>query len=393
VTHRLQPEALAALRRHVNEFVQRGAISGATFGVQCGDDRYVDCVGTASFDASRNVTVDTIFRISSMTKAVTAVATLAAIERGHFALDDPIDQWLPELANRRVIAHAGAEVHDTVPATRAITVRDLLTFTLGFGAAWDDTPLARAAQAVGVAVGPPHPQAAPNADEFLQKLGSLPLFAQPGTKWLYHSGSDVLGVLLERVHNKRLDHIFDEYVLHPLGMLDTSFWVPAEKRDRFTVAYGTDYVTGAITLMDHVDGEWAREPAFLSGGAGLVSTVSDYLAFCRMLLHDGAGLISSSAAVAMRTNQLPDEVREVSGLLPDDFCGRGWGFGVMVTLEDLSAWEPAGQFGWSGGLGSIFTVHPASGLSAVLLTNGGFRSPELPPVVATFVRDAYAARV
>ena len=194
----------------------------------------------------------TIFRIASMTKPVTAVAALILIEECRLRLDEPVDRLLPELANRRVLRRLDGPLDDTVPAERPITVRDLLTLRMGFGFAAslsDACPIQQAMVDQDLAIGP-RPSEAPGMDAWMARLGALPLMYQPGERWLYDTGSDVLGVLIARAADQPLDTVFRERIFAPLGMHDTGFSRPAEQRHRLPVCYQADPATGALTVFD-----------------------------------------------------------------------------------------------------------------------------------------------
>lgn len=378
---------MADIRAVMEEHVERG-VPGLVWAVADGDDLDVGWAGVTERGGSRPVQRDTIFRIASMSKPVTAVAALQLVEDGVLALDDPIDELVPELANRRVLRDPQGPLDDTVPAHRAITLRDLLTFRLGIGmdfTRFGRQPLLDAMVEAGTGVGPPRPQSSPAPDEFVRLLGALPLEFQPGERWLYHLGSEVLSVLLARAAAKPLADLLRERIFEPLGMHDTGFFVPPEKLERFTDCSGVDE-SGESFVFDPVDGEWTTPPAFASGGGGLVSTVDDYLAFGRMLLAGGGPVLSRSSVEAMTTNQLTPEQVAASSPAPDG--SQGWGFGCGIVLRQVDA-EPVGAYGWSGGLGSSWTSDPVHDRIVLLLTNQMFTSPSLPPVHAALVEAAY----
>jgi CubicO group peptidase (beta-lactamase class C family) len=322
---------------------------------------------------------------------VTAVATLLLVEECVVRLDDPVDDLLPELADRRVVRRIDGPLEDTEPATRAITVADLLTFRWGFGAHFGPSPLNDRALELGVAPGPPEPGTVPAPDEWMARLGSLPLMYQPGERWLYHTGSDVLGVLVARAAGRSFPQFLKERIFEPLEMSDTGFVVPAADLGRFTTVYSTDPATGDRVVLDRPEGQWSTEPAFPSGGAGLVSTVGDYLAFAQMLLDGGRPLLSRPSVETMTADQLTAAQKAVSGLMPGDFDARGWGFGVGVVTRRENPAAPVGQYGWDGGLGSVWCNDPAEGLVAVLLTNAAWSSPRRPAVAQDFLTAVYAA--
>ena len=355
--------------------------------------------GTAATDGSniRPVRRDTIFRIASMTKAITAIATLMLIEEAKLKLDEPVDRLLPELANRKVLKRPDSQIDDTVPAKRAITVRDLLTFRLGTGLLLADPathPIVGKMYELHVGVTPFPAQMPLSPDEWMKTLGSLPLIYQPGESWLYHTGSDILGVLIARASGQALEAFFKERIFAPLGMHDTAFSVPAGKLDRFGPCYSLDPQTKKLQVTDPAAGQWSRPPQFPAGGAGLVSSVDDYLAFARMLLDQGefaaqAGghraqkrLVSASAIEMMTTNQITPEQQEMGRLILGP--NAGWGFGVSVlTTPDGLAKRP-GRYGWNGGLGSSWWNDPNEGLIAIIMTERAFESADPPPVIKDF---------
>jgi CubicO group peptidase (beta-lactamase class C family) len=211
------------------------------------------------------------------------------VEECRLRLDEPVDRLLPELVNCRVLKRLEAPLDDTVPANRPITLRDLLTFRLGFGiimAPPDTYPIQKATSELGQ--GPPAPASVPAPDEWMRRFGTLPLLHQPGEKWMYHTGSDVLGVLIARASGQPLEAFLRERIFAPLGMKDTGFSVPAAKIDRLATSYWNNFQTGALEVFDEArGGQWSRPPAFPSAGGGLVSTIDDYLAFGQMMLNKG----------------------------------------------------------------------------------------------------------
>jgi CubicO group peptidase (beta-lactamase class C family) len=206
----------------------------------------------------------TIFRISSMTKPVTAVATMILLEECLLRLDEPVDRLLPEVAGRRVLKRIDGPLEDTVPGARPITVRDLLTFCMGFGiimAEPDSTPLLRAMSGLRLGQGPPDPQKPPGGDEWIRNLGTLPLVHQPGERWMYNTGSDVLGVLIARPSGRPFEAFLRERVFESLGMSDTGFSVPGDDIGRLATAYRTDPATGGLSLYDDPPtGQWSVAP-------------------------------------------------------------------------------------------------------------------------------------
>jgi CubicO group peptidase (beta-lactamase class C family) len=371
--------------------VEQGAAPGLVSVVARKGDVHIDLIGTTAVDGNEPVREDTIFRISSMSKPVTAVATLLLLEECVLRLDDPVDELLPELAHRRVLTRIDAPVDDTVPANRPITVRDLLTFRMGFGGYFGPAPVNEVAASLELGVGPPQPALPPPPDEWMRRFSTLPLMCQPGERWLYHTGADVLGVLVARASGKPFDEFLRERIFEPLGMMDTGFHVDAAHIERFATSYSTDPETGALAVFDEPTGQWSTPPAFPSGGAGLVSTAPDYLAFAQMLLRGGAPLLSRPSVETMITDQLTDAQKAVSGFFPGDFDARGWGFCVGIATRREHPAAPVGQYGWDGGLGTIWRNDPSEEMATILLTNAAWSSPKPPMIAQDFLTGAYAA--
>jgi CubicO group peptidase (beta-lactamase class C family) len=350
-----------------------------------------------ALDDGRPVGPDTIFRVSSMTKPVTAVAALSMLDDGRADLDDPIGRWLPELADLQVLADPHGPVDRTVPAARPVTVRDLLTFRLGWGmdfSDWVPAPLDEAMASLELGAGPPQPDLPPPPDEWIRRLATMPLRHQPGTRWLYHTSAEVLGVWVARVAGRPFDEVLAERVLTPLAMHDTGFFVPPSKLDRFASCWSRDPASGERTRFDPPDGQWSHPPAFPSGGAGLVSTVDDFAAFARMLADGGVTstgtrLLSAALVDELTTDQLTDEQRTAGG--PDPTGEQGWGFGVGVLTATDPLGRPGGTYGWDGGLGSTWANVPDMGVIGILLTDRLWDSPALPVVAQGFWRATMGA--
>jgi CubicO group peptidase (beta-lactamase class C family) len=396
----LSKARLERLHDVMDGFVTRDAVPGLVSVVSRRGEAHVDAIGTKAVGGGGAMTEDTIFRISSMSKPVTAVGALVLLEEARLDLDDTVDEWLPELADRRVLRAIDGPLDDTVPADRAITVRDLLTFRLGFGAVMtaDPYPILVAAAERDLGAGPPGSSVPPGPDDWMRGLGELPLMYQPGDRWLYHTGSDVLGVLIARVSGQSFEAFLRERVFEPLGMVDTGFSVPGGSLDRVATSYTTDPETGALDLFDEPVGLWSAPPAFPSGAGGLVSTAGDYLRFARMLLDggrapDGTQVLSRPSIAAMTSDHLTIAQKQRSTMLPgfpywDD---HGWGFGVSVVTHRSGPTETPGKYGWDGGMGTTWANDPAEDLVTILLTQAMWTSPVPPAVARAFQAAAYAA--
>jgi CubicO group peptidase (beta-lactamase class C family) len=386
----LSNDRVARLHEVMDRHVARGAAPGLVSVISRRGEAHVDVIGARALDGDA-MRRDTIFRISSMTKPITAVATMILLEECVLRLDEPVDGLLPELADRQVVRRIDGAVDDTVPAHRPITVRDLLTFRMGFGGYFGPCPVNDAAAPLQLSVGPPQPSLPPEPDEWMRRFSTLPLMCQPGERWLYHTGADVLGVLIARAAGQPFEMFLRERIFEPLGMQDTAFSVPPADIDRFATSYATDPETGALGLFDEPTGQWSELPAFPSGGAGLVSTADDFVAFAQMLLSGGAPILSRPSVETMTTDQLTPEQKAVSGFFPGDFDARGWGFGVAMATRREDPAAPVGQYGWDGGLGTIWRNDPSERMIAVLMTNAAWTSPRPPDIALDFLTGAYAA--
>jgi CubicO group peptidase (beta-lactamase class C family) len=371
----------AVAERHVGD----QQVPGLVALVARGDQVHVEALGRLAV-AGPPVARDSLFRIASTTKPITAAVTLAVAAEGLIELDEPVDRLLPELAARRVLRRMDGPLDDTVPADRAITVRDLLTFTFGFGmvgemfASPQPWPVVAATGELRLAtIGPPDPPVPPDPDTWIAALGSLPLLAQPGERWMYNTGAQVLGVLVARATGQPLGEVLESRVFGPLGMRDTGFWA-ADTR-RLATAYQP--APHGLAVLDEPDGKWSRPPRFGDGAAGLVSTVDDLLAFARMLLRGGAPVLPADAVRAMTTDQLTPEQKARGGMLPGFFHGRSWGFCQAVY--------DGGAFGWDGGLGTSWLADPSQDLAVIVLTQRIFESPDPPQVHRDIRAAAYAA--
>jgi CubicO group peptidase (beta-lactamase class C family) len=376
---------VARLRDVMTGHVDEDQVGGVAWLASVGDEVEFGFVGRLTREGPELVGRDSLFRIASMTKPIVAVAALLLVEECRLRLEDPVDGLLPELADRRVLVDGRGPLDgDTVPAARPITVHDVLTFRLGLGmdfeAPWPQ-PLLEAMDELGLGAGAPQPQGPPGPDEWIRRLGTLPLLYQPGDRWLYNTGSDVLGVLVARAAEQPLEEFLRARVFGPLGMVDTGF--STTHTDRLGTTYATDPETGERSVYDPPAGMWASPPAFPSGGAGLVSTVDDMHAFGRMLraggrLPDGSQLLSRATVEAMTTDQI-GVVPGVAGPSPDG--SQGWGFGLGVQVRRTGIGPTVGSYGWAGGLGSSWGNDPNHGLVGVVLTTDAFASAFPPPAV------------
>jgi CubicO group peptidase (beta-lactamase class C family) len=394
----LSKARLERMHQVLSGYVERKEMPGLVALVSHHDDVHVETLGTMSVGHRAPMERDTIFRIGSLAKPITAAAAMILVEECKLRLDESIEPWLPELANRRVLKSMSSQPDDTEPALRAITLRDLLTLRMGFGSvmAMPDTyPIQKLIREYRIGGdGPPLPAQAPGTEEWLQRLGSLPWMAQPGERWLYHVGADVLGVLIARVSGQSLGAFMRERIFDPLGMKDAAFHVPSDKIERLPPCYSFNRQTNTLDVYDDVaNSAWRPQPPFESGGGGLVSTIDDYFAFSRMMLNKGRHgreqVLSRAAVELMTSDQLTPEQRAGAEVFFGAY--RSWGFGMAVEIQRDEIFRTPGRFGWDGGLGTSAYTDPAEGMIGILFTQRLMGSPEPPKVFTDFWTLAYGA--
>jgi CubicO group peptidase (beta-lactamase class C family) len=372
---------LAAAQGHVAD----DNVPGLVLLVAAGDQVYSEALGRLSAGGPPTAR-DSLFRIASTSKPITGAMTMALVDHGLIDLDEPVDRLLPEMAGRRVLRRPDGPLDDTVPASRPVTARDLLTFTFGFGSVLDmfmapaPWPVEVAADELSLGtLGPPNPAAQPDPDTWIAGLGSLPLIAQPGERWMYNTGASVLGVLIARATGQSFGGALQTRIFEPLGMKDTGFWT--SQPGRLATAYRP--TSGGLELLDPPDGAWSNPPPFADGAGGLISTVDDLHAFARMLLRGGSPVLSAESVAAMTTDQLTPKQKARGGLVPEFFRHQSWSF-CQAVRDD-------GAFGWDGGLGSSWLVDPVRDLVVIVLTQRMWESPALPQVHRDIQAAAYAA--
>jgi CubicO group peptidase (beta-lactamase class C family) len=392
-------ERLARVAARMQEFEADPRISGVvTLVWREGLVVHNDVLGYQDVETKTPMRRDTLFRMASMTKPVTSVAVLMLVEQGKLRLNEPVERLLPELAKPRVLRDPAGSLSRTTPAKNPITVRDLLTHRSGLAYNFTSTgPLSKALTDAGL-LGSSSTLA---TDEWMKRLGRLPLAYEPGTRWNYSLSTDVLGVLVERASGMPFPEFLRTQLFEPLGMEDTAFWVPADKMERLATLYGLDPKTGAVVATDRPpQSRLASPPAFASGGGGLVSTADDYLRFALMLLGggelEGVRILSPRMVELMTTDQLTAEQRKVPFLGLDFWAGQGFGLGVSVVDDPSRAigseLVSAGTHGWGGAHGTWYFVDPAEDLVGVMLiqlTGGG----QLVPMIPAFETAIYQALV
>ncbi|OZV80882.1 serine hydrolase [Micromonospora echinospora] len=357
---------LARLRSLLERHVESGFVPGVVAVLARKGEVHIEATGNLAFEgpgARTPMASDTICRLGSMTKPVVAACAMTLVEDCTLRLDDPVDDFLPELADMTVLADPDGPLEDTVAAERPITLRDLLTYTLGTGmvpAEPGTVPIADALDALDRS----------SPDGWIRRLGALPLVHQPGERWMYDTAANVTGVLVARATGMSFGDALRERICGPLGMKDTAFSVGGESIDRLATAYERDNaVTGEPVVEDAPDGRWSRPPAFESGGGGLVSTAEDYLAFASALLaggsHRGERVLSRPSVTLMTTDHLTPAQRAVSGFWPGYFDAMGWGFGVSVRTRRTHLGPSVGSYGWPGYYGTAWYNDPPEDLTAI----------------------------
>ncbi len=391
------PARLGRMREVMAGYVERGAVAGLVALLSRHDVVHVEAIGVQDLASGAAMRRDTIFRIASMTKPITAAAAMILVEEARLRLDDPVERFLPELSHRKVLRTIDSKLDDTVPADRPITLRDVLTFRLGIGAVMAPPgryPIQQAIAEAGLAPGPNPIAFSP--DEWIRRFASLPLLHQPGEKWMYHTGSDLLGVLIARVAGMGLGDFLQERIFAPLGMTDTAFSVAEAKLDRLATCYQIEAATGRLAVYDEArGGRWARPPVFPSGGGGLVATADDFLAFGRMMLkrgrHGESRFLARPNVELMTADQLTPEQKAASPFFPGFWDSRGWGFGMSVTTRRDGVGPSAGSFGWMGGFGTSWWTDPQEDMVGILLVQRLMTGPNDVDINADFTTLAYQA--
>ncbi len=361
--------------------VEAGELAGAAALVwRNGAVRHVATVGRRDLVSGAPVERNTIFRIASLTKPITTVGALTLFDEGRFDLDEPITKYAPELANMRVLRDPDGPLDETDEAARPITFRDLLTHRSGLTyGEFHRGPIRRAhAETLGAQIDNPL-----TPDAWIARLATLPLVDQPGAGFHYGLSTDVLGFLIARLEGAPLSAVLDRRVFRPLGMGDTCFTVPQQKRDRCAGFCGFDN-EGRLTALSEAPGGHARDQrpdgmTFEAGGGGLWSTLDDYLAFARMLIgdtHTGAEVLRPETRAMMTSNQLTPEQRARTRMFrrPVFAAGHGYGMGVAVVVEPEKA-DPlqcrggVGTIGWPGAYGSWWQADPNDGSVLIFLAH------------------------
>jgi len=376
----LSANRLACISAAAQQFIDDGQLAGAvTVVARRGRIAHFEAYGMMDIEANKSMQKDTIFRIYSMTKPIAAAAVMLLCEEGKLQLDAPASMYLPELGELKVAAAADAETLTLVEADQDMTVIDLMRHTSGLpGAARymaGQTAVDKRYREEGL-----HLLHECNLQEMVERLGRIPLLYQPGTKWHYSIAADVLGRLIEVVSGQPFDVFLSERIFQPLGMVDTGFYVPSEKINRFVGMYGPKSEEGLQTIdapeggTGHVsETSFRKKPKFLSAGGGLVSTAADFARFCLMLSCKGtlAGkrLVKTESVELMTRNHLPAHLIPLDKKPDKRYAGLGFGLGISVRVQRTN-WIPTsqvGEYGWIGGASTEFWISPRDELVAITL--------------------------
>jgi CubicO group peptidase (beta-lactamase class C family) len=387
------PEKLAAVRLTLQASIDAGELPGVvTLVWRKGELAQVNALGYRDIERGLPMEADTIFRIASMSKPITSVATLMLVEEGALKLDDPITRWVPEFATMRVLRRPDGPLEDTYPAPRKITVEDLLTHRSGLAYPYTATgPLAAALEkTIGSEI-----QSRLAPDDWMKALATLPLMYAPGERFQYGVSTNLLGFVVARASGMSLRDFLLTRVFGPLGMGDTDFWIPPAKRDRGAVLYASG-ADRSFRRMDSMPGfVGSAPPMFISGGEGLVTTARDYLTFARLLLNrgevNGVRLLKPQTVMMMTSNRLTPAQRQLPFLRLPIWRTLGFGLGVSM-ITNAQAYNASGvgagadgAFSWPGSFGGWWQVDPAEDMVALFL-------PQLQPSIAQLVPAATTMR-
>jgi CubicO group peptidase (beta-lactamase class C family) len=367
-------ERLAALDRHIKGYIDAGKLPGGlTLVARKGEIVHLSAVGLADIERGVPVRTDTIYRIYSMSKPLTSIALMQLYERGQVQLDDPVHKYIPSWEKQRVYVSGEYPDFQTRKPDRSMSVRDLLSHQSGLTYGLFDISPVDSAYA---AVSPTAPSG--TLEDMAQKVAGLPLKFSPGTRWNYSISTDVCGYLVQLISGQPFDEYLNEHIFGPLGMVDTAFFVPPEKLDRFAANYGPTAEGGMRLIDDPQDSAFGRPPTLLSGGGGLTSTMQDYWRFAQALCNggelDGVRIIGRKTLELMTSNHLPDNNDLASVAFGQwsetAYAGIGFGLGFSVTLDPATVQLSGspGEFAWGGAASTAFFVDPKEELVFVFMT-------------------------
>ena len=370
-------ERLARIDTHLSRYVDEGRLAGwQVLVTRRGQTVHSSVYGSRDLEAGLPVEPDTLWRIYSMTKPITAVVAMQLYEQGLIRLNDEVSRYLPEFADMRLLVGGNADQPKTVPATQPVRLWHLLSHTAGLTYAFTRSSVLddmyRATKA--------DPLEDPDSDlaQMCERWGSLPLLFEPGTAWNYSVATDVLGRVVEVVTGQTLEEVFAERVFAPLGMSQTRWWVDADDASRLAALYVPHPATGKVFRYDAMGAHALRPPKLLSGGGGLISTAADYARFTASLVRggelDGVRLLGPRTLAYMTRNHLPGGASLTTlgrGQFAEtayDGIGFGLGFGVSVDPVATKVTATPGEFTWGGLASTAFWVDPVEQLTAHFYT-------------------------
>jgi CubicO group peptidase (beta-lactamase class C family) len=382
-------DRLEVLHHSLRQLVDDGKFSGYV-SLLARDGRIVDwrACGWENIAAQKPMRKDSIVRIFSMSKLITSTAVLMLLEDGRLKLNDPVEQYLPALKNRKVFTGGTADAPVLVDALRPVTIRDLLTHTSGY---YYDAPWSADAPELIELFHRAKIWESANLDEFVSRVALIPLHQQPGTKFRYGISTDLLGAIVEKISGQHLDAFFAQRILGPLGMHDTAFWVPVEKRDRLALIYARDDAGKLVPDAGTNQNDVGPDHGLLSGGGGLYSTAADYARFAQMLLNggqlDGVRILGRKTVELMTQNH----IAHLADPHPFKLRAQGFGLGVRVItdLGESPMLGSVGCFGWDGAATTNVQIDPKERTVAiVLLQHVPFNQDD---IFATFTNGYYSA--
>ena len=364
----------------IDTFVQRkyldtGRMPGAlTLVYRRGEVAHFSAIGMADVERKKPVKEDTIFRIYSMTKPVTSIAFMMMVEQGLVALDDPVHKYIPAWKDLGVFAGGFMQTFRTKRCERPMLIIDLLRHTSGLTYGFQESTNVDAAYRK-LKIG--EIEKSGTLDSMVEQLAKLPLEFSPGTAWNYSVSTDILGYLVEKISGQKFEDYLRAKIFKPLGMVDTDFHVHPGKEARLAACYVP--AKGGMDLQDDpAKSPYLQPPGFVSGGGGLVSTASDYLKFCRMLINggslDGVQIVSPKTIELMTMNHLPDgkDLPALSRSLFSEvaYNGVGFGLGFSVTMDPAKTLIPGsvGEYSWGGAASTSFWVDPKEDLITIFMT-------------------------
>jgi CubicO group peptidase (beta-lactamase class C family) len=360
----LSTERLNRIKPLMQKHIDDGTTAGIlTMIARQGKIAHLEMVGMRDIANNKPITENTIFRIYSMSKAITSIAVMTLYEEGRFNLDDPVSDYIPEFVNLMVFKDSADTGLLLDSLETPMTIRHLLTHTSGLTYGWEGPAVIDRMYARANIF-----EAGTTLKDMIRKLSEIPLVFQPGEEWLYSVSVDVLGYLVEVISGMPFETFLQKRLFHPLGMVDTGFSVPENKRDRYSELYYIDEESGDLKVSEEIPLGDGKYNFFPSGGGGLVSTAGDYMRFCQMLLNggelNGVRILGRRTVELIRSNNLPNGVFVDN----DQNIGFGLGFAVVLNMVGAGGMVSNGTYSWGGAASTIFWIDPEEELIGILMT-------------------------